>query len=206
MPERDNPNMQPESEFDRMLRSSLESYAGADADRGLAERILARVATECARGKRRRKLGWAIALPVAACLMVLALQVGSRLTHNSTDCANQARVSPPNLPLSSQGGPAAGRPEKLARRGDAAPRQRWSSRVITVAAAPRHLPKLDVFPSPLPLTSTEKEFIAYVARVPVAERKSLVEPEQQQEQQIAAPISIASLDIKPIEPPEPLGN
>jgi hypothetical protein len=201
MPERDNPNMQPESEFDRVLRSSLESYAGADADRGLAERILARVAAEGAREKRRRFLGWAIALPVAACLMVFAVLMGSRLTPNSTDGANQVRVSPPKLPLPNQGGPAVGKPEKSTRRGDPSLRQTHSPHVV-VAAAPRHLAKLDVFPSTQPLTPTEKEFIAYVARAPEAERKSLVEDDRH----VDPPISIATLEIKPIEPPEPLGN
>ena len=202
MPEHLNPELQTESEFDRMLRSSLESYAGSDADRGLAERILARVAAEGARDKRRRILGWAIALPVAACLMVLAVQVGSRLTHNSTDGANQARVSPPKQTLSSQGGPAAGSIERPARRGDAAQHQSHFSQVVTVVAAPQRLAKLDVFPSPQPLSPAEREFIAYVAHAPEAERKSLVEDDRH----IDAPITIATLEIKPIEPPEPLGN
>lgn len=215
MPERFNPEIQTESEFDRMLRSSLESYAGAEADRGLAERILARVAAKGMRDKRRRLIGWAIALPVAACLVVAIALLATKFVHNSSDQTNQAHVSLPNPALPNragqQTGPASGTPANTTQRDDREQRPPRPAKVpahfIDAAAArPEQLPKLDVFPSPQPLTPTEKEFIAYVARVPVAERKLLVEPEPQQEQQIAAPISIASLDIEPIEPPEPLGN
>jgi hypothetical protein len=65
----------------------------------------------------------------------------------------------------------------------------------------RPLPKLDIFPTPQPLTPAERALIQFAERTPVAERKALIEAQQQPDR----PLNIAAIRIQPIEMPE-LGN
>jgi hypothetical protein len=64
------------------------------------------------------------------------------------------------------------------------------------------LPKLNVFPTPQPLTPSEKALVTYIAHAPEAERNALVDAQKQMD----APLSIAAIDIQPLEPPEEGGN
>jgi len=203
MPEHENRNLEPGAEFDRLLRSSLETYADPGSESGLAQRILARIAAEGAREQRRRLLGWAIALPVAACLIVLIVLLGANPKRNSASLTYGAGVGTA-LPKSSNAGGqgSIARPPSIAARGKDVSRQpRHSSRTAAPETAQR-LPKLDVFPTPQPLTTEEKELVAYVAHASQAERKSLLEDQKR----IDAPLTIEALEIKPLEPPEPQGN
>jgi hypothetical protein len=63
------------------------------------------------------------------------------------------------------------------------------------------LPKLDIFPTPQPITPAERALIQFAERTPVAERKALIEAQQQPD----TPLNIAAIRIQPIEMPE-LGN
>jgi hypothetical protein len=216
MPEHDNRGLEPGgeqrgAEFDILLRSSLDTYADAGADSGLAKRVLARIAVEGERerirrtNRTRRISRWAIALPVAACLIVAFLLLASKPLHNSADGANQARVTLPKstdaVRIADRGGSNANSLSVTARRNNVLRPLRHPSRAAVAATAER-LPKLDVFPTPQPLTAAEKEFVAYVAHTPPAERQSLIEDEKR----IDAPLTIAAIEIKPLELPEPQGN
>ncbi|HTW81513.1 MAG TPA: hypothetical protein VME23_18350 [Terracidiphilus sp.] len=203
MPEHENRNLEPGAEFDHLIRSSLETYADPGSDSGLAQRILARIAAEGAREQRRRLLGWAIALPVAACLIVLIVLLGANPKRNSANLTSGAGVGTA-LPKSSNAGgqgSTAKPPSIAARSKDVSRPQRRSSYGAVTAGATR-LPKLDVFPTPQPLTPAEKGLVAYVAHASEAERESLVEERKQMD----APLTIEALEIKPLEPPEPQGN
>jgi hypothetical protein len=207
MPEHDNRGLEPGAEFDLLVRSSLETYADPGPDSGLAERVLARVAAEGARERTRRAkqthgvIRWAIALPVAACLIVAIVLAGLKTPHNSPDHIDQARVTTPRSTDTGRGGPNAIPPSITARRDEALRPPRHSSRTAAAARVQR-LPKLDVFPAPQPLTPAEQALIAYVAHAPNAERQSLVDAQKR----LDAPLTIAALEIKPLEPPEPGGN
>ncbi|MGP8251458.1 MAG: hypothetical protein ACLQHF_05440 [Terracidiphilus sp.] len=206
MPEHDHRDLQPGAEqpsadFDLLLRSSLETYGDPGPDSGLAERVLARIAAEGARQQARQTIRWAIALPVGACLIVVIVLAGLRGLHNAPVGANQARVTLPRSADTGRDEPIKNSPSLTARRSDFSRPERHSSRPAAAATVAR-LPKLDVFPTPQPLTPAEKELIAYVAHVPEAERQSLVEDEQR----IDTPLTIAALEIQPIAPPEPQGN
>ena len=65
MPDRD--------EMAVLIETALTTDGGVSADEGLERRILARVAEAGASRPARRRvwLGWALALPVAACLLVM---------------------------------------------------------------------------------------------------------------------------------------
>jgi hypothetical protein len=203
--ERNDRDLEPGAEFDLLIRSSLETYADPGPDSGLAQRVLARIATEEERTRRtnraRRMIRWAVALPLAACLIIAIVLAGLRNLHKSADHTNQARVTLPKPTDASQSAAIANSPSVRARRDDVSRPQRHSSGAAVRATTVR-LPKLDVFPTPQPLSPAEKELVAYVAHASEAERQSLVE----EQKRIDAPLSIEALEIKPLAPPEPQGN
>jgi hypothetical protein len=69
-------------------------------------------------------------------------------------------------------------------------------------AKPAPLPKLDVFPTPRPLTREERAMVVFVAQAPESERKALIEAQEQ----FDAPLSIAAIQIPAIEPPQEGAN
>jgi hypothetical protein len=205
MHEHGNRGLETGAELDLLVRSSLETYA--EPESGLAERVLARVAAEgeherTRRSNRARRMSrWGIALPVAACLMVAIALAGLKYLHNSPDQINQARVTVPKSTDASAGGSNAISSSNTARRDDISRPLRHSSHVAAAARVQR-LPKLDVFPTPQPLSPAEQALVAYVAHASEAERQSLVDAQKR----LDAPLAIAALEIKPLEPPEPQGN
>lgn len=207
MREHDNRGLDAGAEFELLLRSSLETYADPGPASDLAQRVLARIAVE-GEGERtrqanraRRIIRWAIAMPVAACLMIAIVFLVSKPRQHSEDGANQARVTLPKSADAGPGVPIEISPTVTAPRNEISRPLRHLSRAAAAATAER-LPKLDVFPAPQPLTEEEKILIAYVAHAPQAKRKSLVE----EQKQIDAPLSIAALEIQPLEPPDTGGN
>ena len=188
-------------ELDLLVHSALAAYADPGHESGLEERILARIAAEGAPAPRRRWLPWAIALPVAAGLLVLLLLSAHRQTEPRL--AHQSKV-----PLARQTELANARPESSA---VLRPAQRVSSgggleaprtreRVDTGQAAP--LPKLDVFPTPQPLSPAEQVLAVFAARTTGGERQSLIEARVQTN----APLNIAAIEIQPLNPPGNGGN
>lgn len=205
MHEHDDDRVEPGAEFDLLLRSSLETYADPGSKSGLAERVLARIAAEGEGGRARRMNPWAIALPVAACLIIAILLLASKSVHHSAISSDEARVTLPKSTdagrIADRGGAIENSPSVAARRNKESRPLRHSTRAAATATEAR-LPKLDVFPAPHPLTPAEQALVAFVARAPEAERKSLVETQKQ----LDAPLTIAALEIQPLEPPEPGGN
>jgi hypothetical protein len=207
MREQDDRSLEPETGLDLLIRSSLETYGDPGPDSHLVQRVLARVASE-GEGERARRakrahllIGWGIALPVAACLIIAILFVVSKSLHNSANGTIQARVTPPGSTHVGLGGSIKNSPLVTSRHSKVAVPLRYLSHTEAMVTV-QHLPKLDVFPVPQPLTHEEQAFAAYVARVPEAERKSLIDTEKQ----VDAPLSIAALEIQPIAPPDTGGN
>jgi len=189
----------PENEpFDRVIDSALSSYGDSKAGPELAQRVLVRIASEAA--LRRRWMLWAIALPVAAGLLLLAVffaaKPGGRPVENAEQAhpsrkpATVAHVEPAVAPRSAP-------PEHKNARS-----QQPHRSLAAAAATPAPLPKLDVFPTPEPLTPAEQALVEFAARAPQAERKALVEAQQQ----IGQPLSIAAIKIPPLEPAESQDN
>ena len=206
MPEHDNLGRgldaeRPQAGFDLLIRSSLDTYADPGPDSQLAQRVLARIAAESVRVRTRRTIRWAIALPVAACLIVALVLLASKPPHKPADNSGRARVTLPKSTETGRIGPTENAHAVTARRNDVPPVVRRSSHAA-VAVTTARLPKLDVFPTPQPLTPAEREFVAYIAHASLAERRSLVETRQQMD----APLRIEALEIKPLEPPQPGRN
>jgi hypothetical protein len=72
-----------------------------------------------------------------------------------------------------------------------------TSPVQNAQAAP--LPKLDVFPTPQPLTAEERALVVIVTQTPLPAREALVEAQSLD----AQPVRIAEIHIPQLEPPDP---
>lgn len=189
--------MHEKNELDLLIDSAIATYGGAEE--GLEDRILARAAEmqDTRRLVRRRLWMLAIAVPVAACLLLLILvphwRVESPPKENAGPYSTTARnVQPAPAPLAgttrqeSQHG-AKQSPIRIA---PAAARQK-------VMGHPS-LPKLDVFPTPQPLSPEEQALLAFATQAPDKDRRAVVDAQQSQD----APLAIASIKIPPIAPPE----
>ncbi|HLY43527.1 MAG TPA: hypothetical protein VKR52_20105 [Terracidiphilus sp.] len=191
--------MHEKDELDRLIDSALASYAGAED--GLEERVLAHVA-EVAPQRAARRLMWAVAftLPLAACMLLLILMPRWRGESapnkgggsGSTIARNVQRVSPPP---SEKRFPAlrqhvrSGSMNRIA----SAP---WSS--DRRSATHPSLPKLDVFPTPQPLSAEEQALLSFATQAPEPDRKAALDAQQNRD----APLVIASIKIPPLATPD----
>lgn len=198
MPESEKKPIEIDAEFDRLLHSALRSYAEPDAD--LARRVLARVATEPQRERGLRWLPWAIAVPVAAGLLIFIVFFGSHSSRQSASHSDHARVSLPAPAATGdeQHGVSNSAPEQRAEMTRVKTHPHSSQRTPKAAS----LPKLAVFPTPQPLTPAEQALAEYAAHAPQADRQALLEAQKQ----IDEPLSIAAIEIQPLEPPDGGGN
>jgi len=187
--------MRENDQLDLLIDAALATYSEPPA--GLEDRVLHALAAEREAGAaiphrarlRRRWLPWATALRIAACvLLVLLIQL--REPHHET----QARI--PFSPLPSHDPsrvPAIARadtPAPISHR--AKPAVSRTAPELRVAA----LPKLDVFPTPQPMTPQEKALVASTARASKPQLLALVTAQQNPE----GPVTIAAIQIPPLEP------
>ncbi|WP_348264213.1 hypothetical protein P8935_06690 [Telmatobacter sp. DSM 110680] len=192
--------MHEKDDLDRMLESSLSSYGDAGAEQGLAERILARVASEQrskeqAPGLRNRVLLWA-ALPAAACLLLTLLllkSAGPPGIRPSIHQPNVASVTPtsevPVISTHRQTMPTRAAHLITSR----------SAVAIGKSAGP---PKLDVFPLPRPLSPEERALYAFATQVPEEQRQAVLAAQKNDD----APLNIAAIHIQPLEMSDPGKN
>jgi hypothetical protein len=181
MPERD--------ELDRLIDSALADYG--DPRTGLEQRMLARVSAEAMRPRLRGWMMAAIAVPGIAVLLVLVYLVPWNLHQQQSQVASSPAKSAVATVVSTPAVTATGK---------------------TVASSPRRIqpgvhtvnrvenkavsrPKLDVFPTPQPLTGEEQALIHFVAQVPEEDRKAIIEAQQR----IDEPVNISAIRIPPIQ-------
>ena len=62
-------------------------------------------------------------------------------------------------------------------------------------AEAERLPKLDVFPTPEPLSAEERALMAFATQAPAAEKKRVME----EQQHLGDPIAIAEMEIRPLD-------
>ncbi|HEY3628411.1 MAG TPA: hypothetical protein VGL00_19140 [Terracidiphilus sp.] len=218
MPEKD--------ELDRLLDSALASYADPGTGSGLEQRVLSSLAAPGAQGntrsdvagyrrwpaRYRRWPAWAVAVPVAAALL---LWFSIAKIHHAPAIQNQEahQANGPQAPAAS----APSHPDRsgahnqtlagakplidsqavmarLKSRPDTGPNRSTA----TEAVNPEPLPKLDVFPTPQPLTPQEQALVVVAAQTPEPELRALIEAEKQNGQ----PFPIAAAHIPPLEPPD----
>jgi hypothetical protein len=185
MPEKDPLNL--------LIDSALSTYA--DPGPGLDQRILSRIATQTAPKPRRRWLPWVIALPVAACLLILLVPSPHKPAPAPSGLANQARpLQQPPVTIASRPalGPASPTSGKI---------RVPQPQPVALAANPAALPKLDVFPTPQPLTPQEQALAICIRKAPASELQALIQAQKQDEQ-----LLLASNKPHPLDPPVPNGN
>ena len=197
-------------QLDRVLDSALATYADPGPESGLERRILGHIANEAAPAPRRRWLAWAIALPAAAGLLLFAVLAGPRLDHAPSSMPPQTRIlqKPPalgglagNRALSEgsgkDGSKRKGRTESIARASHPSSDAKMHSRRAVLASKSTPLPKLDVFPTPQPLSPEERALVEFAAHAPQSERESLMAAQREAD----APLRITAIEIMPLESP-----
>jgi len=179
-------------QLDRVLDSALATYADPGPESGLERRILGHIANEAAPAPRPRWLAWAIALPVAAGLLIFAVLAGPRLVHAPSSIPPQTRIlqKPPalgglagNRALQSEGSDkdasgAKGRIESIAPANQSSPDAEMQPRRAVLETKSAPLPKLDVFPTPQPLTRQEQAFALHAARMTLPKRRAIARFQQ----------------------------
>ncbi len=168
--------MSEDRELGRLIDAALGTYADPRPDENLAERVLARLADEPSPRPRRAWLPWAaIALPAAICLLLLVHSgPGTPRTQAVPPLQSAQFHSPASIAVLPH--PRAARPRDTSRQVNRSPLPRH---LIAATTLPQPLPKLNVFPTPVPLTPQERALAAYVAQTPEAQRKALAQSERQ---------------------------
>lgn len=203
MPDRDD--------LDLLLDSALATYADPGADSGLVKRVLA-VVTAARELRERRSffartrmwLPWAIAMPLAASLLMwLAI---SRTQHAPAAKTQQA-YQPERAQAPSNNAPAVA---ELANSNQKIPFSETKAVVHPSMHTARlkpcpfktrdnsdcaPLPKLDVFPTPQPLTRQERSLASMATEAPVPLRQALANAQKEDD----PPVHIAAIHIPPIE-------
>lgn len=152
------------SEEDRQLDAALAKYAAVEPRPGLEERVLANLRVERSRVPNRAWWRWGLAGALAAVIVValaLAWKSGKPspqqvVQHPST--GQPTPSIPPEPTVAKDENSATQSPKRKTR-----PRAVQHGQDSVVAKAS---PKLDVFPSPQPLSEQEKILANYVAKNP----------------------------------------
>jgi hypothetical protein len=193
------------TEVDARIDAALRSYAEPEdvpETRVAVARVMAQVRLEPVRG-----MGWwAWGVAAAACL-VLAVGVGEWMLRAPRRpdiawvpkapgvVAGNGASAGAKAPTSSSAFTA-----RLKSCPDTTPCSPESWHSLTKSGprtdgATRALPKLDVFPTPKPLTAEEQALVAFATRTPVEAKVQVVEAERH----LGDPIVIAALKIAPLE-------
>ena len=198
MPRRDEPKeihpLESGSELEELICLSIATYGEPSPNSDLDQRILSRIGAEPRPAVSHWWLPWAVALPIAACLISFFVLFQSGHVHAPTGPTDQVHI-----PAQLHNEVAAAAPYQLPRENRKNPLRREARpnlAAVEVKAPP--LPKLAVFPTPQPLTPTEQALVAFASRATIAEREAFIEAQQQPDN----PLTIAAINIQPIELPE----
>ena len=155
-----NENRKTSDDLDRILDAGLAKYASADPRAGLEERILANLRTADTSTLAKGWWNWRMAT-VLAVVLVIAASVAWRWNKVSAPPIVVHRPEIKETPMA---------PRVASRETNPAPQTRGvRQRVLRDRVQPgivAAVPKLDVFPSPLPLTEQEKILASYIAKDP----------------------------------------
>lgn len=181
--------MSERDELDLLIDSALADYA--EPRPGLERRMLARISTKPMPFFRYR---WvlAIAAPVVVCVLLFAYLV-LRTPHSQPGNLAYTPAEPPPARVEAMPvhNPA---PKSLT----TTHIRRVSHKADRVLQNTVPRPKLDVFPTPQPLSTGEQALIRFVAQATEADRKALVEAQQRVDQ----PLDISAIRIPPLQLPE----
>jgi len=168
--------------LDAALRSYAEPPFFPDA-RFAAARILkqGRELEAC----RRRLWIWAMAVPATACVILIAAVAISSLLRAPLSLQIAWIPSAPGIVKA---------PQPAIQPSNTVTPQRRTDRMIRVSAAqPRPLPKLDVFPTPEPLSPEEQALVDFAKHGPPGVQRAVVEDQKHWDD----PIIVADLQNQP---------
>jgi len=153
-------NRKERDDLDRTLDAALAKYASVEPREGLEERILANLRSQDTRPAEPTRWNWRFVAALAAVLMIAAVVVWRWNKPTLPPVATH-----PQTPKQAPVAPEVAHGDE----NNSAPRK--SKRHQTVRHQREHEilaagPKLDVFPTPLPLSEQEKILATYVARYP----------------------------------------
>jgi hypothetical protein len=145
-------------DLDRTLDAALAKYASVEPREGLEERILANMRAASTRDAQRAWWNWGFAVLAAFLLLAAALvwqwnKPTQAPIANHPSTLKQAPVAPDLAHRDGNNVPQRSLPRRTARH--------QPEREVVAAN-----PKLDVFPTPLPLSEQEKILAAYVSQYP----------------------------------------
>ena len=166
--------MDDKDELDRRIDSALAGYADAEPLEGIEGRVMRRVRA----ATRRRAFAWAAAAAAAVIVMTVIVVRTPRGPAAKPDEIARVVVPMPTQPV-----PAV---EKQ----PAATKRRAKSR----ARRPERLPKLELFPSPSPMTAEERVLAAFVARYPKEAQQAFADLRKRSEE----PVEIKPIEIAPL--------
>ena len=191
--------MHEKDDLDLLLDNVLSNYGDPGPDSGLDQRVLARISSASASARvapasRRRWLPWVVGLPVAAGLLLFFFLAGPKTASPPTSVAKgMAQTQQVPIVTAPSEAASAHRSEPVSSNGHVPFNLR--SRSGKQASRTVALPKLDVFPTPQPLTAEEQALVAFAVRAPESERRSFIEAQKQAE----APLRIAAIEIPPLD-------
>lgn len=156
-----SPNIS-DQHLDRLLDAALARYVAAEPRAGLDQRILANLRAERAQAPSPAWWKWSLVAAAAAALIVAALawrsgrQSRPVITNDAPTTVRGSEKSIPQLAQQDRGA------KHFSKR---APARRVAADPLPVAVAAMN-PRLEVFPSPQPLSKQEKLLASYVSEYP----------------------------------------
>ncbi|HTZ90465.1 MAG TPA: hypothetical protein VMA71_08990 [Alloacidobacterium sp.] len=164
--------LQNDPEFEAKLAQAVASYADP-ADAGHAQVLTARVLSAIGRKQRPQRWGLRFVLGTAtlACVLLIVF-----LTQRQPRPVNQSARAPlPASVLALPSAPASAASSKVHI-------QRFH--LAAVRDRTKHLPKLDQFPAPAPMTEQEKLLIQFVAHAPPSTQQLIAKTQKESDESL----------------------
>lgn len=189
--------MPDDQKLDLQIDSALSSYA--EPTDGLEDRVLARLAdTRTNAVPRKRWLAripiLPVALPLAACVLlfvVFSLRPGRKQPIQQAHNDTTSQIPTARKPV----------PPQPSQPREHSPQPHLVAAHAIHPATPKSAqpPKLDIFPTPRPLSPQERALVRFVANTPPSELQAMQKAQQEPQEQVE-PLRIAAIVIQPIKP------
>jgi hypothetical protein len=184
--------MNSDNELDKLLDDALAEYRAAEPLAGLEDRVLNRVYVE---SERRRKALWRWSLVSAAAALAIVAWLGISVRARREQAPTAIAQQPPPRSVEPQGppvqSPAANHAPGPVPAVKLAHATRKDSRAAATLVATQRQPMREQFPSPAPLTSSERVLLALAQTHPAALQEL---PHNDVNEEIA----IVPIEIKPL--------
>jgi hypothetical protein len=181
--------------LDLLLNEALTTYAEPAA--GLEQRIIARVervGTDSSAPTLHRWPGWAVVLPLAACILLFFAMPNRQTESNQVSKSQRPQqnsiITTPTTPSQTLKQPPVHPPKHQS------PSARLHTSSPSSVPVPAH--KLEVFPTPQPLGPQEQALVQLASPAATPARQALLETKPQSD----APLEISAIRVPPISTPD----